>query len=154
MSFFTKKSVPEHKTIDLNKLMRLSGEVEESASDGLVSAESMDELSADLGVPREQLYAGLGMAGSASMKLEHDVAFVVCTGGCQGSGALACVSELLDLRDDLVDEGSAAFDVIPSHCLNRCQSAPVVEVRSDDGTAVLARATPESLTEAVGELFE
>lgn len=154
MSFFSKEPVTEFKPIELNKMMRLAGEIDDAADNGLMSAESMEELSADLGVPQEQLYAGLSMAGSTSMKREHEVAFVVCTGACQSRGALECVSKLVNMQADLVDDGVPAFDIVSVQCLNRCQSGPVVEIRSNDGTAVLGRATPDSLKEAVGELFE
>lgn len=142
-----------HKSIPMDKLMRLTGEVEDIGEDGFVSAEAIDDLSAEQGVPREKLYAALGMSGGVQLKLESKIQIAVCTGGCQEYGALPCVSELLDVREDLQDEGSEAFDVVPKHCLNRCESAAVVELRTPDGTAVLASATPELVRKTALELL-
>ena len=136
----------------MDKLMRLAGEVGELAEAGVVSAESIDELSADIGVPREKLYAGLAMSG-LELKSDHGVQFVVCTGGCQQYGALECVSELLDIREDRMEAGDDGYDVIPRPCLNRCEHAPVVELRSPDGSALIGKATPASVSDAVDEIF-
>ena len=141
-----------HKAMPMDKLMRLAGDVEDIGEDGFVSAEAIDDLSADQGVPREKLYAGLGMSGSTQLKIESKIQVAVCTGGCQEYGALECVSELLDIREDLLEEGSEAFDVVPRHCLNRCESAAVLELRTPDGTAVVAGATPELVRKTVEEL--
>ncbi len=151
---FLKKKKPAPQVIAMDKLMRFTGEVEDAASDGKITGEQMDDLSADIGVPREKLYAGLGMSGQVQLQTEHEVQFVVCTGGCQTTGALDCLSELLNLREDRIDAGQAAFDVIPKHCLSRCQVGPVVEIRTPDGAAVLSRADAKSVTDAVEQVLE
>jgi NADH:ubiquinone oxidoreductase subunit E len=142
-----------HKAMPMDKLMRLSGDVEDLGEDGFVTAEAIDDLSADQGVPREKLYAGLGMSGGVQLKLESKIQIAVCTGGCQEYGALECVSELLDIREDLLEEDAEAFDLVPKNCLNRCESAAVIELRTPDGTAVLASATPQLVRKTVEELL-
>ncbi len=142
-----------HKAMPMDKLMRLAGDVEDISEDGFVTAEAIEELSADEGVPREKLYAALGMSGAVQLKVEHAIQIAVCTGGCQEYGALECVSELLDIREELVEEGKDAFDLVPKHCLNRCESAAVLELRTPDGTAVIRSATPALVRQAALELL-
>lgn len=137
----------------MDKLMRLACDVEDVGEDGFVTAEAIDDLSADNGVPREKLYAALGMSGTVQLKLESKIQIAVCIGGCQEYGALPCASELLDMREDLLEEGAPAFDVVPRPCLNKCESAAVVEIRTQDGTAVIASATPELVRSSVEELL-
>lgn len=153
MSLLGGSKAKTHKSLPMDKLMRMAGDVEDIARDGTVRAEDIDDLSADCGVPREKLYAGLGMSGDVTLQLEHDIQFVICTGGCQDFGALPCVRELLDIREERLEDGSPGFDVVPRSCLNRCQSAPVVEVRSKEGNAVIQDATPSSLGDAVDDVF-
>ena len=142
-----------HKTMPMDQLMRLAGEVEDIAENGRVQAEAIDDLSADLGVPREKLYASLGASPHLELETEHEVQFVVCSGGCQQRGALVALRTLLDAREERMEDSKPAFDVIPRQCLTRCQEGAVAEVRTPDGTAVLTRITEESLTEAIGEIF-
>lgn len=142
-----------HKSIPMDKLMRLAGDVEDLGEGGIVSAEAIDDLSADNGVPREKLYAALGLSGTVQLKLESKIQIAVCTGGCQEYGSLECASELLDMREDLLEEGESAFDVVPRPCLNKCESAAVIEIRTQDGTAVIASATPALVRGAIEELL-
>lgn len=153
MSLMTRPKARTHTGMPTDKLLRIAGEVEEIAEDGRVDAEALDDLSADLGVPREKLYAGLGMSGDAELRLEHKTQFVVCTGACQDYGALPCVAELLDLREERLEDGAEAFDVVPRHCLKRCEQGPAIEVRTVDGTAIVADATPARVRDTVDELF-
>ncbi len=133
--------------------MRLAGEVEDIAQSGRVQAEALDDLSADLGVPREKLYASLGSSPHLELETEHPVQFVVCSGGCQQRGALVALQTLLDAREDRMEEGQPAFDVIPRQCLTRCQQGAVAEVRTPDGTAVLTAITAKSITDAIKEVL-
>ena len=142
-----------HKGMAMDKLMRLAAEIEDIAEGGVVTAEAIDDLSADRGVPREKFYAALGMCFNVQLKLESEIQIAVCTGGCQEYGALECVSELLDIREDRLEEEASAFDVIPKPCLNRCQNASVLELRTPDGTAVVGDATPALVRSTVEELL-
>lgn len=148
------KKAPEfHKPMPMDQLLRLAGEVESIAEGGRVRAEALDELSSDLGVPREKLYAGLGALPHLELATEHPVQFVVCAGGCQQRGALVAIRRLLDVREDRLEDDKSAFDVIPRQCLTRCQEGAVAEVRTPDGAAVLTAITAESVEAAVEELL-
>jgi hypothetical protein len=141
-----------HKAIGFDKLMRMAADVEDEADEGKISAEVMSDLSADRGIPEEKLYAALGMSPT-ELALEHDVQVLVCTGGCQEYGALDCVKELLRTRDQRMDDGLPAYDVVPRHCLNRCMQAPIVEFRTPDGVGVLPDATPASVAGALEDVL-
>ena len=138
----------------MDKLMRLAGDVEDASTAGRIDAEAIADLSADLGVPAEKLYAGLAMGGNVQLTLESETQVVVCAGSCQDYGALECISTLLDLREDRLEDGEEAFDVVPRACLNRCQQAVAVEIRTKNGTAVVSDATPDALRSDVESLFE
>lgn len=153
MSLLGKPKAKTHKGMDMPTIMRMAGEIEDLADGGQVSASAIEDHAVDLGIPPAKLYAGLGMTPALALTLEHAVQMIVCTGGCQDYGALPCLSRLLDLRQDRLDEGLPAFDVVPRHCLNRCESGPVLEVRSADGTAVIVDATPALMESTVEGLF-
>lgn len=138
----------------MDQLMRLAGEVEGIAEEGRVNAEALDDLSADLGVPREKLYAGLGASPHLELTTEHPVQFLICSGGCQQRGALLAIRKLLDVREDRLEDSKSAFDVVPRQCLSRCQVGAVAEVRTPDGTAVLTAITSESIAAAVVEILD
>ncbi len=140
--------------IPVDQLMRMAGEVEDIAEDGVVQAEAIDDLSADLGVPREKLYAGLGASPHLQLAIEHSVQFLVCSGGCQQKGALVALRKLLDLREERLDGEKSAFDVVPRQCLSRCEQGPVAELRTPEGYAVIPALTPELAESVVAEIFE
>ncbi len=144
---------PPH-VIPVDQLMRLARQVEDIAEDGVVQAEAIDGLGADLGVSREKLYAGLGASPHLQLAIEHPVQFLVCSGGCQQKGALVGLRKLLDLREERLDDEKSSFDVVPRQCLSRCEQGPVAELRTPDGYAVIPRITPELLGSVVNEVFE
>ena len=74
---------PTHRSLDFSRLAKLASELEEVASDGLVSAADVDELAADLGAPREQLYAALTVSDDVALRIETADQVLVCAGGCQ-----------------------------------------------------------------------
>jgi NADH:ubiquinone oxidoreductase subunit E len=140
--------------IDMSTLLRWAKELESIAAEGGVTAQELEAHAKELGVPVEDLYAALGTSTQATLALEHEQQFVVCIGGCQARGALSCVETLLSIRDKRLGAGKSGFDVVPRQCLNRCGYAPVVEVRSKDGGAVITAATPKSVASAVKELLD
>lgn len=138
----------------MGTMMRMAREIETIANNGLVSARAIEDQSADLGVPAEDLYAGLAMSPQTTLSLEHALQFVVCLGGCQERGALPCVNKLLEIQKKRHSAGTPSFDIVPRQCLNRCQNAPVVEIRSSDGNGVLTAATPKMVAKAIKELLD
>jgi NADH:ubiquinone oxidoreductase subunit E len=140
---------PTHKEVDLQTLMKLGMELEEATDGDVIGAELIDELAAELGVDASRLYAAAALTTELEIAAEHDVRFVVCAGGCQKWGALACLDELLALRERRVEQGAQAFDVVARRCLDRCSAAPAVLVHTPDGAALIEEATPAVLAEAV-----
>ncbi len=134
--------------------MNLANEVETIASDGVISAQGIQKLSAKMKTPPENVYAGLGMSFQTSLELEHDLQFVLCVGNCRDRGSLDCASTLLEIKDKRERKSLSSFDLVPQQCLNRCQEGPIVEIRSKDGNAVIPAATPKSVAQAVKELLE
>jgi NADH:ubiquinone oxidoreductase subunit E len=151
---FGKSKVTTPRVLDMGTLLRLAKQLDGIAGDGVVTAQAVETLAAELGIPIEDLYAGLGTSTQTTLALEHDQQFVVCIGGCQARGALPCVETLLTIRSKRLGAGKSGFDVVPRQCLSRCGYAPVVEVRSKDGDAVITAATPKSVAGAVKELLD
>lgn len=134
--------------------MDLANEVEANASNGVIGAQAIHKLSAKLGTPPENVYAGLGMSFQTQLNLEHDLQFVLCVGNCRDRGSLDCAKTLLEIKAKRESKSQSSFDLVPQQCLNRCQEGPVVEIRSKDGNAVIPAATPKSVSQAVKELLE
>ncbi|MBT8496487.1 MAG: hypothetical protein KJO07_25795 [Deltaproteobacteria bacterium] len=137
---------PTHTPVELGKLMKLAGDLEDIASDGRVREDDLLELAEDNGISPELYYAALPVA-DMEVGSEAPAQFVVCVGGCQGWGSLECIERLLDDRDD-----TNRYAIGVRECLDRCERAAVVEVRSKDGTAVLTEASPEQVAEAARAL--
>ena len=154
MKLFGRSKTVARAPLSMTTAMKLAGEIEGVASNGVVSAHSIQELSADLNVPAENLYAGLGMSPVTSIRLEHESQFVVCVGNCRDRGSLDCASTLLEIKHQRNKKSLKSFDMVPRQCLTRCQEGPVVEIRTKDGNAVITSATPKLVARAVKELLE
>jgi len=141
---------PTHSPIDITRLMKLAGELEEVGDDSVVTAEAIDELAEDNGVERSHYYAALPLA-DLSISDKGPLRAVACVGGCQGWGAIDAVDALLELRDERETQGKSLV-VSVSGCLDMCEHAAVVELRTDSGTAMVAQASPSSLRASVSEL--
>ncbi|MCG8423022.1 MAG: hypothetical protein MJE77_34385 [Proteobacteria bacterium] len=142
---------PTHKALDLRKMMNLGMAVEEAAGDEPITVDAIDELALEEGVDTSHLYAAAAMTTEVEFARHNDVAFVTCGGNCQHWGALECIEHLVSLRQKRIEAGKTAFDIEAKRCLDKCEHGPVVLVRSPLGTAVIARATKESLSTAVAE---
>ncbi len=155
MSFWDrfKKDKPAAAASRVVSTDELTASLRSKARGAKVSAADVASLCQELGIAQEQAYVALAMMDNTSLATEHEVQFVICTGNCLERGAMACLHELIALRDSRLSAELPAFDIVPRRCLTRCQVAPAVEVRSSAGTAVLANATPKALKEAVGDLF-
>lgn len=140
---------PTHKPLDMNRMMKLGLAVEEAAEDAPIGGDALDELALDQGVDASHLYAAAAMTTDVEFAREHDVAFVVCGGTCQNWGALARIEQLVTLRQQRIDDGLPGFDIQVKRCLDQCGRAPVLQIRTPDGTAWLTEATEASVAEAV-----
>lgn len=142
---------PTHKPLDHQKMMNLGLEVEEAAGGEPITSDAIDELALEQGVDASHLYAAAAVTTDVEIAREHDVVFVACGGNCQNWGALECIEHLVDLRQQRLESGKAGFDIQARSCLDKCEHAPVVMVRTPDGSGVIPKASKEALSEAVDQ---
>jgi NADH:ubiquinone oxidoreductase subunit E len=132
--------------------MQLAPELDEAFEDGgheRLTPELIEEFAADIGASEGQLCAVAAMMTDIAWDESAPVRFEVCVGGCQSWGALPVLDKLLKLRSKRVEEGAPSFGVVPKRCLDKCDRASVVIVKTPDGTAGLSEASPETIAEAV-----
>lgn len=144
---------PTHKPIDHRKLMKLGMDLEDLATDGVLSFEAIDEFSIEQGVSHGTLYAAAAVATELTFSKDKPITVRACAGNCQQWGAIKCLDAAADLLVAELDEDNAGFNIVPTHCLDQCQHAPVVLLDTDSGTVQLKEATPEILKENLTELL-
>ncbi len=143
---------PTHPPLDLRRLMQLAPEIEEAFSDAgheYLTPERVEELAADIGASEAQLYAAAVMMTGIPFDEGAPVRFEVCIGGCQSWGAVPVLEKLVQLRARRIEAGQLSFGLVPRRCLDKCDRAAVVMVRTPDGTAGLSEVTPAAVEEAV-----
>lgn len=138
-----------HLDIEFHKLAALGMEVEEIGADGPVTPQAMIDLAAERGKQVSHYYAAAALASDVELASEHPVQLVFCAGKCQSWGALDCIDRAADRWEARKDKKQPLFDILSKKCLDRCADAAVCEVRTPDGTAVLTRATPAAIDEAL-----
>ena len=138
---------PTHRDIDPARLARLGLEVEELAEDGPVTPDRVIQLAAEQGKEPSQYYTAIALATELELPTAPITA-VFCVGVCQGWGAL----DLVDRAATEWELRKGGFAIGVRSCLDRCEHAPACELRSPDGTVVLAPATPDKLAEAIAAL--
>ena len=121
---------------------------------GAFAANHLSELADSAGVPVSHAYVAAGMLPMVRFEREHEVVFVVCSGGCQSQGSLGILEKLLETRDHRIEAGEPAFDVQTRGCLNGCSYAPLVEVQTKEGVGHIPKATFESVDEVLETLAE
>jgi len=144
-----------HKPASPAKVIELGFAVEESMHEiqaDSVTADILETVADEQGVPISQVYAGAGSMTQLKFERRNDVLFQVCTGHCQGWGALESLEHLDTLRLQQENKGGAGFDIHPMECLDRCAHAPAVIVSAPDGVAALDQADDNQLTAAVEQL--
>lgn len=138
---------PTHTPLPPESILPLARELMNDGSP--FTPRRLEEVASAAGAPLSHAYVAAGMVPLARFEREHDVAFVVCSGGCQGYGALLILEKLLETRDLRIEEGEPAFDVQTRGCLDGCSHAPLVQVQTRDGVGHVPKATFESLQEAL-----
>ena len=138
---------PTPREIDPARLARLGLDVEELASDGPITPDRVLALAAEQGKEPSQYYAAIALATELELPAAP-VTALFCVGTCQGWGALDCV----DRAAAEYEKRGGGFAIGVRACLDRCEHAPACEVRSPDGTVVLAPATPAAVAEALAAL--
>jgi hypothetical protein len=72
---------------------------------------------------------------------------VFCAGKCQSWGAL----DAIDRAAAEWEKRGGGFAIGVRTCLDKCEEAPVCELRTPSGTATLLRVKPEQISEALAE---
>ena len=139
---------PTHREIDPARLAKLGLDVEELAEAGPITPDRVLTLAAEQGKEPSQYYAAVALATEVELPTAPITA-VFCVGVCQGWGAL----ELVDRAALTWEKKPGRFAIGVRSCLDRCEHAPACELRTPDGTAVLAPATPDQLAAALDDVI-
>ncbi|MEZ4400495.1 MAG: hypothetical protein R3B06_10780 [Kofleriaceae bacterium] len=134
---------PTHRDIELARLAGLGLEVEELAEGGPVTPDRVIALAEEQGKPASHYYVAVALASDVELPTAP-VTLVACAGKCQSWGALDCIEAAVA---DWESHRDFAIGVRP--CLDKCADAPVIELRTPDGTATLTRAKPQDVTDAL-----
>lgn len=153
MSLPTFGPTPTHTPLTMQEVEPLVNELMSRAGSDLTAA-VLAEVAEGAGVPSSHAYVAAAMAPMVQFGREHEVAFVVCSGGCQRFGALDLIDKLLAARDERIEAGKPAFDVHTRDCLNGCLHAPLVQVQTPAGAGHLAKANAETLDEALATVLD
>jgi hypothetical protein len=140
---------PTHREIDPARLARLGLDVEEVAEEGPLTPDRLLALAAEQGKEPSQYYAAIALATELELP-SAPVTAVFCVGTCQQWGALDCV----DRAASEYERRPGRFAIAVRSCLDRCEHAPVCEIRSPAGAVVLAPATPAAVAEALAALAD
>ncbi len=140
---------PTHRAIDHARLLRLGSDVEDEADEDTVDFALIDRMAVEQGIPHSHLYAGVALTTELTVEAEAAVQVAVCVGHCQQWGALECIDALADARIERGERGAPTFDILPKECLDACEHAAAVKLRTPAGTALIPAATPAALVEAV-----
>ncbi|MEP6865827.1 MAG: (2Fe-2S) ferredoxin domain-containing protein [Deltaproteobacteria bacterium] len=137
---------PTHADVDMSRLSAMGLEVEDIASDGVVTIPALVELAEDRGRPVSHYLAAIPLGDEVRVAGEGPV-LKICAGSCQQWGAL-------DLLDHAVErwQRRASFKLVPVACLDRCDQAPACELTGDHGQLVLAPASKAAIDEALDQL--
>jgi NADH:ubiquinone oxidoreductase subunit E len=154
MSFPGAMRPPTHAPVDLTRLLRLGGELEEAAPAGVLTAEIIEDVAQSQGAPRSHVYAAAAVATQLGFERRHPVALVVCAGNCQQWGALEGLEQILQLRERRLADGKPAFDVRTRPCLDRCDFSPMVALETKDGVAAIPFANREKVAAAVSAVLD
>jgi hypothetical protein len=137
-----------HRDIDIHKLAGLGMEVEELAEGGPLTPERMLALAEEQGKPASHYYAAVALATELELPTAP-VTAVFCAGKCQQWGAL----DLLDRAALEAEKRPGGFAIGVRSCLDKCEDAPVCELRTPSGTATLLRAKPDELAAALADVL-
>ena len=133
-----------HRDLEMTRLAGLGMEVEELAEGGPLSPERMIALAEEQGKPPSHYYVAVALATDAVLP-EAPITAVFCAGKCQSWGALDCV----EAAATAWEQRGGGFAIAVKSCLDRCAEAPVVQLRTPDGTALLERAKAADVTAAL-----
>ncbi len=142
---------PTHRDVEPARLASLGLEVEELADGEPIKLGALLDLAAERGRPVSHYFAGATLGAEVEFATEHPVQLVACVGKCQSWGALDVIDRAAEVWERRRDRKQPLFDVVTRSCLDRCDEAAACELRTPDGTAVLTRATAQSVEDALSE---
>ncbi len=145
---------PTHEDVPPSTLARLALDVDEALPEegAPIEHDQLVELALERGKPVSQYYAATVLATDVAVAPHHPVTLVFCAGICQRWGALDCIDRAAERKDERAAKGLPGFDIAVRTCLDKCEHAAVVELRSPDGTSVITQATPAKIDEAIASL--
>jgi hypothetical protein len=132
-----------HRDIEMHKLPGLGMEVEELAEGGPLTPERMIALAEEQGKPASHYYAAVALATELPLPTAP-VTLTFCAGKCQSWGALDAID-----RAALEYEKRGGFAIAVKSCLDKCEEAPVCELRTPSGTTYLLRTKPDDVSHAL-----
>lgn len=135
-----------HRDIDMTKLAGLGMEVEELAEGGPLTPDRVLALAEEQGKPPSHYYAAVALATELELPVQP-VTAVFCAGKCQSWGAL----DAIDRAATEWEKRGGGFAIGVRSCLDKCEEAPVCELRTPSGTATLLRVKPADVTDALTE---
>lgn len=137
---------PTHTDIEMGKLAGLGMEVEELALGGDLTPDRFIALAEEQGKPPSHYYAAVALATDLELPTAP-VTAVFCAGKCQSWGAL----DAIDAAVATWEKRGGGFAIGVRTCLDRCEDAPVCELRTPSGTAVLLRTKPDEVAAALAD---
>jgi hypothetical protein len=78
----------------------------------------------------------------------------LCIGGCQNFGAVELLGHLLKRHAERREAGEPRFGIVAQRCLDHCDKAALVLLRTPNGVAGLPRATVADMDAAIAHAFE
>jgi NADH:ubiquinone oxidoreductase subunit E len=146
---------PTHEDVPPATLAKLGLDLDEALEEAGADAlphDKLVELAGDRGKPVSQYYAASVLATDVAVAPAHDVTLVFCAGVCQRWGALDCIDRAAERLEERTAKGQRGFDIAVRTCLDKCEHAPVCEIRTPDGTSVITQASPAKIDTALAEL--
>lgn len=138
-----------HREVDMTRLAGLGLEIEELAEQGPVSPDRVIALAEEQGKPASHYYAAVALATEVELPTAP-VTAVFCVGKCQSWGALDCVEAAVGAWE----QRGGGFAIAVKSCLDRCVEAPVVQLRTPAGTALLERAKAADVVAGLAAALE
>jgi NADH:ubiquinone oxidoreductase subunit E len=143
---------PTHTELDAARMMRVANDLEEDLAmrgEDALSPELVEEIAAEHGIRESHFYVAAATWSQIPCAGGAEIEFTMCVGNCQKWGAVELLERVLDVDGRRRADGKPGFGIVAKACLDRCGDAPVVLIRTPDGTAGLAPATLASLDEAL-----
>ena len=146
-----------HEPISPMELFDLASELGDAADElpnETLTPEAIDEVARANKKPRAHAWAALAVNPNLTLEMQTDTVFAICAGRCQGQGAIPVLEKALEIRERRIANGQKSFDIVPRHCLDLCDHAPVGISKSAHGQAAHPKLTPENLEEITSTLCD